>query len=94
MNTDFLREPRYRFAELARVVNKHIATIVRWTQRGVRGHVLKSYRLGGQYYIDREAIIEFLQAINGGGLPPTNEVQAREEEKRRRVDEALDKAGI
>src|SRR5258707_364062 len=39
---------------LARAMDKHISTIIRWTRRGVRGQVLRSYLIGGQRLIADE----------------------------------------
>ena len=58
MNSKFLGKSRFRLAELAQALDKHVGTIVRWTQKGVRGTVLRSYLLGGQRYVDHEDVAE------------------------------------
>jgi hypothetical protein len=42
------------------------ATVWRWTQRGVRGHKLETYRIGSQLVTSLEALHRFLEAIQGG----------------------------
>jgi hypothetical protein len=94
MNAAFLGKRRYRLGELARAMDKHISTVVRWTQRGVRGRVLKSYLLGGRRYIDRKDVLSFLQAINEKEVGNEPRPSPRREAEMRRVDEELDRAGI
>jgi Protein of unknown function (DUF1580) len=85
---------RFRFGELARAIGKDVSTIFRWTLRGVRGHVLKSYVVGGQRYVEREDFLAFIGAINGSRTPAATGGKADREAELRRVDEALDRAGI
>lgn len=83
-------------AELARAVGKHCATIWRWMVRGVRGHRLASYRLGGQRRIAREDILAFIEAINSDTAingSAKGETPRRAEEVRR-VEDELDRLGI
>lgn len=94
MNIDLPNQPRFRERDLAKALDKHVSTVVRWRQRGVRGHVLRSYLVGGQRYIDRQDFVNFITALNGSEsgtspLPPPDH-----EEKMRRVNEELDRAGI
>jgi hypothetical protein len=66
---------------------------VRWTQRGVRGHLLRSHLVGGQRYVDRADYLEFIAAINGKDEgTPTSTQQG--DSRLRRVEEQLDQAGI
>jgi hypothetical protein len=85
---------RFRFAELARALDKDVSTVWRWTQRGIKGHVLPSYRLGGQRYIDRRDFLTFLDLINGvgEGAPPLTAPPRRRQIDR--VDATLDEAGL
>jgi hypothetical protein len=94
MNADFLGKSRYRLGELAQAMDKHISTIVRWTQRGVKGRVLRSYLLGGQRYIDREDVLAFIQAINGDEVGNEHVPSTRRKAEMQRVDEDLNRAGI
>lgn len=43
----------------------HRATIWRWIQRGIRGVVLDSVRVGGRRYTSVEAIHRFILAFDG-----------------------------
>ena len=76
--------------ELARVTDKHVATIWRWLLRGVRDHRLKSYRLGGQRRIAREDVVAFLRALNAGDAPSQIASPGPAEELRR-VEDELDR---
>lgn len=44
----------------------HVCTIWRWVSRGVRGHRLRTVKIGGQTYTTAKDIDAFLSAINGG----------------------------
>ena len=51
--------------ELAKAMEKHVATIYRWgSRRGVRGHRLRLVRLGGRTYVYRRDWDAFIAAIN------------------------------
>ena len=51
--------------ELARVLDKNMATIYRWgSPRGVRGHRLPLTRIGGRTYVYRSDWENFLNASN------------------------------
>jgi hypothetical protein len=91
-NLSSLTKECHREGELAKVLNKHVSTIVRSTRRGVRGHVLKSVLVGGQRYIEREAFAEFIHAINQPRIP----VQAspRREEELRQIGQELDSLSL
>jgi hypothetical protein len=93
MNLNALTKPCYREGELAKVLDKHVSTIIRWTRRGVRGHVLRSYLVGGQRYIEREAFAEFLHAINTPRQTPVLASPRREEELKQ-VGKELDDLGL
>lgn len=38
------------------------ATVWRWTQRGVRGHRLETYQIGGRVITSQESVHRFLEA--------------------------------
>ena len=42
----------------------HVNTIWRWAMRGVRGHRLPTVLIGGQRFIAREALSDWIQRIN------------------------------
>jgi hypothetical protein len=82
-----------RLTELAQVLDKHVSTIVRWTQRGVKGQRLRSYLIGGQRYVDREDVLVFLRALNDQRTGTDLNLQPRREEIRC-VEEKLNRAGF
>jgi hypothetical protein len=92
MNLNALTKAYYREGELAKALDKHVSTIIRWTRRGVRGHVLKSVLIGGQRYIEREAFAEFLNAINAPRTPVL--ASPRREEDLNKVGKELDALGL
>jgi hypothetical protein len=85
---------RFSQTELARAINKHVSTVVRWTLRGVRGHILKSYLLGGQRYIDRQDYLDFIQGLNVASTGPSPVSVPDREEQISCANEELDRAGI
>jgi hypothetical protein len=89
---DLPAKKRFTEGELARAINKHISTIVRWTRNGVHGRVLRSYLLGGRRYVDRQDFLAFVQAINEDRATPAQ--PAQDEDRLRRVNVELDRAGI
>lgn len=84
----------FSLTELARAIDKHVSTIVRWTRRGVRGHILKSFLLGGQRYIDRRDYVDFLEAINVASAGTSRVTAPNREDQLQRVHKELDIAGI
>jgi hypothetical protein len=44
----------------------HVCTVWRWVTKGVRGHRLESWSIGGTRYTSTSAIDAFLSALNGG----------------------------
>jgi len=60
-----LNETRVSLLTLARELGVHVSTVWRWSLRGVRGHQLKCFSLGGRRYTTRQAFTRFLAATNG-----------------------------
>jgi hypothetical protein len=85
---------RFRYGELARAIHKHVATIWRWTQRGVKGQVLRSFRVGGQRYVARQDFLDFIGAINATEPPAHRGAAAAHPKSLDSVDQALDRAGF
>lgn len=46
--------------QVAKHLRVHIATVYRWTLRGVRGRRLKSFLVGGRRYVDADELAQFL----------------------------------
>ena len=63
----------------------HYSTIYRWATKGVRGHVLESFLVGGIRYTTHEAIERFVTHAHG---VEHDSLQANE------VDAALRRAGL
>jgi hypothetical protein len=80
--------PTFRLAEFARAIGVHVATVHRWRLRGVRGHRLKTYLLGGRRCVDRVDAIAFLAAVNDTN-PPAPVTDAAD-----RADRKLDRMGF
>lgn len=65
MPTDLLSEARISLTALAREQRVAVSTVWRWTLRGVRGHRLECFALGGRRYTTREAFARFVARTNG-----------------------------
>jgi hypothetical protein len=74
MTEQLLRETRIALTRLAQEQNVSVPTSWRWTQRGVKGHILASFSCGGRKYTTREAFARWIAEINGervaGGETP------------------------
>ena len=46
---------------VARENRKHVSTVWRWVLRGVKGHRLESFLVGGRRYTTREAVGRFFR---------------------------------
>lgn len=57
-------------AEAATELKVHYMTAHRWAVDGIKGIVLRSILLGGRRMVPRDAIGEFLQALNSHGQKP------------------------
>ncbi len=77
--------------EVARALDKHVSTLYRWASpRGVRGHRLRLFRLGGRTCIYRRDLEQFFQSLNGEQRTPTNPHLGAD----RQIDNELDAAGL
>ena len=47
--------------QVAKHLRVHIATVYRWTLRGVRGRRLKSFLVGGRRYVAADDLAQFLR---------------------------------
>jgi hypothetical protein len=64
-------EDRLRFAAAARLCGVDISTLHRWRSRGLGGHKLPTFRIGGKRYVLRSALETFLRILNGSHRPET-----------------------
>jgi DNA-binding Lrp family transcriptional regulator len=60
-----LRETRVSLTQLAKGQNVSVPTCWRWTQRGVKNHVLASFSCGGRKFTTQQAFRRWVAAING-----------------------------
>ena len=84
MSADLLKETKVPLTQLAREQDVDVSTAWRWTLRGVRGHVLESFNLGGRKFTTRQAFARFVARING---EPIRSETPRQREKRLRAAE-------
>ena len=87
MPTDLLSESRISLTDLARELGVSVSTAWRWTLRGIRGHRLECFALGGRRYTTRQAFERFITRTNGerlvsGQTPRQREAQVRAAERR------------
>jgi hypothetical protein len=75
----------------------HIATLIRWWQRGCRGVKLTTILIGGQRYTSKEALQRFIEqttaAADGAPAPRAESSKAREK-RLAKVEAELSAAGI
>ncbi len=55
---------RFSMAEVARKLRVHVATVWRWTLRGVRGRKLKKTMVGGRAFVLMDDLSDFLGAAD------------------------------
>lgn len=73
----------------------HPSTIVRYIQRGIRGHRLEAVRLGGTLYTSREALQRFAERLTAAApttVPPASRPVAPPPQEG--VERELDRLGI
>lgn len=92
-----LNESRVSLTKLAQEQKIHLSTVWRWALRGVRGHRLECFSIGGRRYTTREAFERFVAATNGERLPTPQtprQQQRSADETQRVLDEIFkDKRG-
>lgn len=91
--TALLTETRVSLTKLAREQHVHVSTVWRWALRGVRGHRLESFSLGGRRYTTREAFERFIARTNGERLPASQTPRQRQRDIDA-VEHELDRMGI
>jgi hypothetical protein len=64
-NAHILTETICTLKEVPKIVPTRpcFATIWRWTQRGVKGHKLETYKIGSRVITSHESVHRFLEAI-------------------------------
>lgn len=71
----------------------NIATVYRWTMRGVRGRRLESVRIGGSRYTSVEAISRWIRELNPDA-PRSVPSPARDTERSRITEQILREARL
>jgi hypothetical protein len=66
---DLLSETRISLTELASAQGVALSTCWRWCLRGIKGHVLESFSVGGRKFTTREAFNRFIARTNGESVP-------------------------
>ena len=64
MEFDLLTEPRISLNQLAREQNVALSTVWCWCLRGIKGHRLESFSVGGKKFTTVEAFRRFVAATN------------------------------
>lgn len=93
MTEQLLQETRISLTQLAREQNVSIPTCWRWTQRGVRGHVLASFSCGGRKYVTRESFLRWIAALNGESAART-ETPRQYEQRMKRAEQQAEELGV
>ena len=91
MMIDLPTAERFAMREVASLLDVHVSTIWRWANRGVRGHRLCAFRVGGRMFVLRSALETFLLALN---RPATDVAETQDPGNPTDVDNELDAAGI
>lgn len=81
-------ETRLAFNALAHEQDVSIPTVWRWSQRGIKGHVLESFSVGGRKYTTRQAFSRWLALTNGERVVNGETLRQRE----RAIDRAEKRA--
>lgn len=64
----------------------HISAVYRWAQRGVRGVVLETIRVGGCQYTSYEALQRFVDLLSAGETPPKCLQQATTHRRQKQIE--------
>ncbi len=86
------------FAEAAKVLPQRrggskveTSTLWRWSRRGSRGVVLRTIRVGGNVYVSREALMDFISARSAVDHAPQQPMPST---AAKRAMRQLDKMGL
>jgi hypothetical protein len=70
------------------------STMQAWVERGIRGIVLESWRIGGVKVTSRAAVARFLEKLNSGETARAGTVSPNRQRQHRQAEQLLDRAGI
>ncbi len=96
---DISTEHVFALAKASRLVDKHVATLYRWTVSGIRGVILESIQIGGTRCTSHEAIQRFAAALSirqktGEPAPATRSAIQRTRASEAAAKELASKYGI
>ncbi len=76
---DIARETCFRLADAPKHLPSsgagkrlHASTIFRWAQRGIRGTMLETIRIGGAMFTSAEALQRFCERVSGAAETPVS----------------------
>ena len=90
--TAILSEPRISLVDLARREGVHVATVWRWCLRGVRGHRLESFSIGGRKFTSLPSYERWIAALNGEKI--RSETPAAYERRQRAAEKTAEELGL
>ncbi|MCA9319404.1 MAG: DUF1580 domain-containing protein [Planctomycetes bacterium] len=64
MSARFTRDDRLSAAQVARKLDVHPMTVVRWWRSGLRGHLLRSIKVGGRRFTFENWLEDFLRHVH------------------------------
>ncbi len=73
--------------------NPHVATLWRWGNKGVGGHKLATFMVGGRRMVTLEALEDFLQRLNAGIEPDEAESDSEFSARARQAGKVLESIG-
>lgn len=86
--SSILQEKSISLAQAAKIIpgRPHVNTIIRWSESGYRGHVLKTFKVGGKRLTtvaEIEAFVDLLISLDTKSVRPVSSAHAEAE---RRLD--------
>lgn len=71
-----------------------LSTVHRWAATGIRGHRLRTVRVGAALSTTEAWLMEFFEQLAGDGSAPVIASHAKRKQEIRRAERALEEAGI
>ena len=72
----------------------HVATLYRWSQRGIKGVKLETIRIGGTTYTSTEALQRFAERCSGSDTRREKQTPHRRRREIEQAERRLDELGI
>lgn len=90
-----LEAERLTLKDVGKLSRVDLSTVWRWCQKGVRGHRLESFNVGGRRYVLRERLDDFVAALNAGrDSPDVGRPSKSSQQRQQRAESELDRIGI